>query len=137
MLCDIVPCGKKVLAKGMCGKHYQRYNRYGNPHVVKKKRGDTKPKGHENPSYEVLHGRIRAARGPAKEHRCVDCGGKARDWSYNHSGIGEYMAWSKVMGPLPASNDFYQYEPRCKLCHMIFDHNREVSHAEGLLPTAP
>ena len=97
MLCDIVPCGKKTEAKGMCNMHYMRVRRYGDPHFVKNKRN--KPRGHKNPSYETLHLRIRHKRGPAKESRCVDCGGKARDWSYNHSGIGVV---AKAVGSLTA-----------------------------------
>lgn len=30
-ICSIPDCGKPVIAKGFCGKHYQRMNKYGDP----------------------------------------------------------------------------------------------------------
>ncbi len=35
-ICSIPDCGKRVLARGWCGMHYQRWERYGDPnHVLK------------------------------------------------------------------------------------------------------
>jgi hypothetical protein len=35
----------------------------------------------ESPSYDVWHNRVKKARGPASDYRCIDCGGQAEDWS--------------------------------------------------------
>lgn len=32
--CMLPDCDREVKAKGYCGKHYQRWNRYGDPHIV-------------------------------------------------------------------------------------------------------
>jgi 5-methylcytosine-specific restriction endonuclease McrA len=32
--CNVSPCDRPVLAKGMCGKHYQRQAKHGDPRVV-------------------------------------------------------------------------------------------------------
>jgi hypothetical protein len=164
MLCDIVPCGKKVTAKKMCQTHYVRVKKHGSPYTLKRNPNPTavcsekgcggkhrskgycekhyfrfyrnetletviSEPGHKDPYYQVLHLRIGSARGPASSYECVDCGGPAREWSYNHSGIGQYQAWSQATDQyLPASNDIYQYDPRCTRCHKIFDGSRH----EGL-----
>jgi hypothetical protein len=151
MLCDIVPCGKKVKTKRMCDMHYQRVRKIGSPYLPKKvcsepncdtkhfgkgycekhylrmrRRGTLElphqPPGHDFPQYNTLHLRIYKARGAASEHPCVDCGEQAQEWAYNHSGAEEYLAWSQTDDKYyPASNDIYQYEPRCKSCHNTFD----------------
>jgi hypothetical protein len=67
--------------------------------------------------YVSAHKRVRAARGLARNHSCVDCGRPARHWSYDNtdpdalyeSGRGHY------------SLDPSRYEPRCPSCHKHFD----------------
>lgn len=70
--------------------------------------------------YLSAHDRIRRARGPAKTHSCVDCGGVAREWSYNG---GDPEQLFEVIGGsrLAYSLDIWRYSPRCKTCHARFD----------------
>jgi len=60
----------------------------------------------ESPSYDVWHNRVKKARGPASDHRCADCGGRAEDWSTAD----------------PGSNDVWtRFQPRCRKCHRRYD----------------
>ena len=60
----------------------------------------------EDPSDDVLHHRVRKARGPASGHACVDCGGAAEDWSTVD----------------PSSDDVWvRFQPRCRKCHRRYD----------------
>lgn len=52
------------------------------------------------------HERVVRARGRAAEHKCVDCGGDAKDWSQIHDTCGECIE---------------DYEPRCRRCHQKYD----------------
>lgn len=75
---------------------------------------------HADP-YNELHRRVVAAFGPAKDHKCIDCGDRAYDWTLNES---------KVTGPILTSgtsryapDDLEAYEPRCRRCHTLLDDN--------------
>jgi hypothetical protein len=60
----------------------------------------------DNPSYDVWHNRVKKARGPASDYPCVDCGGRAEDWSTAD----------------PVSNDVrIRFQPRCRKCHRRYD----------------
>jgi hypothetical protein len=60
--------------------------------------------------------------GSASLYPCVDCGGEAQDWSYDHTDpteltgegrhgmITQYSVWPEF------------YAPRCRKCHSVFDH---------------
>jgi len=59
-----------------------------------------------NPSYAVWHKRVQIARGPARDYACVDCGGRAADWSTVN----------------PSSDDVQvRFQPRCRKCHRSYD----------------
>lgn len=66
--------------------------------------------------YFGLHSRIRAARGPARNHDCVDCGKRARHWSYDLSD-----PTPVITDKLTFSLDVTRYEPRCVKCHSLHD----------------
>jgi 3-oxoacyl-[acyl-carrier protein] reductase len=58
------------------------------------------------PSADVLHHRVKKARGPASNYPCVDCGGPAQDWSTAD----------------PSSDDVWaRFQPRCRKCHRRYD----------------
>lgn len=61
----------------------------------------------EDPSYDTRHDRLRRARGKARVHACVDCGGPADEWSQVHGTDG-----------LNVETD---YVPRCKKDHHAYD----------------
>lgn len=75
----------------------------------------------ETAGYEAAHGRIETDRGPAAEYRCVDCGGSARHWSYDHTDPDERLGEGRWVGGLPYSLDPSHYSPRCVPCHKTFD----------------
>lgn len=58
------------------------------------------------PVYSTRHSRVLAARGRAVEQECVDCGGRAREWSQRHG----------TDGTAPS-----HYDPRCNPCHQKYD----------------
>ena len=130
-ICKIEDCGKPVHGRGMCSMHATRVRRHGSPDVVIHSRDNRKygPDHHhwqERPSYLAAHARVRTARGPAKLYACVQCGGKARHWSYNYT---DPTALTDERG-YEYSADPQHYSPRCVPCHGQFD----VDHRE--FPTA-
>ena len=60
----------------------------------------------EELSYGARHGRVVEAKGKAKNFPCIDCHGKACDWSQTHG--------TKGLDP-------EDYQPRCRSCHMKYD----------------
>lgn len=54
--------------------------------------------------------------GSAGRRVCVDCGGRAKHWSYNYTGAPKVTEESVLY-----TTDFADYSPRCFRCHMAFD----------------
>lgn len=50
-MCDIAGCDAKVVARGMCGKHYQRWYKYGDP-SIRKDRKDYLKRGSESAAFK-------------------------------------------------------------------------------------
>jgi hypothetical protein len=68
--------------------------------------------------YVVAHNTVKRVRGPARLHRCVDCGDRAVDWSYDNRAADERSdAYSRRAYSLNPDH----YEPRCRSCHTVFD----------------
>lgn len=67
--------------------------------------------------HQTLHRRIRRMRSPASEYTCA-CGQPAEQWSYNHSGHDEH---TDPVEHYVFSTDVWQYDPRCGICHLVFD----------------
>lgn len=107
-LCAADGCDEERRKTIYCAFHYQRV-RKGVPL-------DQPLRGGEHVKYAAVHLRVQAAKGKASEHRCVDCGAQAQEWSYNNSGIKEQQ---DATGRY--STDLDQYDPRCKPCHRRFD----------------
>lgn len=116
-LCSVESCGQKYYGRGYCEKHYNRWKTHGDPTVVLT---GGRPSLAGYPTFAGLHRRLYRARGRAAEHPCVDCGKRARDWSYKH---GDPNEKTQVIGgeTVPYSLNLDQYEPRCRACHMKFD----------------
>lgn len=75
-----------------------------------------------NPTYSAAHYRIKAAKGKASAHLCIDCGAQARDWSYDGQDPDELTGYSRVGGnPRAYSLDPDRYVPRCRKCHTAKD----------------
>lgn len=71
--------------------------------------------------YGAMHDRLRRDRGSASQRVCVDCGGPARHWSYDH--LDPEVLVDARLG-IPYSRKEEHYEPRCVPCHKLFDLNR-------------
>lgn len=70
-------------------------------------------------------------RGPASAHTCVDCGGPAAEWTYNHNEASREQE-EAVKGErghvsiLRFHPDPAYYSPRCRACHT--EQGRTVAH---------
>lgn len=85
---------------------------------------------HYAPTYERAHHRVKAIRGVARDHRCVDCGGKAEHWSFNNNP--EPSGFKDEDAKLyPFSMNPSDYDPRCVKCHSKFDNNQKLSQPAG------
>jgi hypothetical protein len=77
--------------------------------------------------YKTVHLRLKAERGPAKMHACVDCGRPARDWSHDNTGaMADAVGWYEG---LTYDTDPETYAPRCRSCHVKHDQQEEVVRA--------
>lgn len=112
----VADCGKpRKTLDGLCGMHHERLRKHGSPEI--------RIRGHwtgDAGTYAAVHQRLAAERGRAAEHRCVDCGHRAAQWSYSHAnGCGH-----RESDTGPYSVDLTDYEPRCVSCHKRFDLDR-------------
>lgn len=99
-------------------------------------RGNTKSCGCSRhtttPTYRSAHSRLTRTRGKASAHLCVDCGGPAHEWSYNHDDPEEFVTHKTRNGKhgerivtVHYSADPDHYSPRCRRCHIIHDQARQ------------
>lgn len=114
--CTIEGCNRPHQARGWCNTHYQRWRIHGDSGFVLKVRGET---GGVR-TYEAQHQWLKKTRGPARSHRCVECGGRAAHWAYDHQDPDE------LLGPthgrfLKYSTKAEHYQPMCVRCHWAFD----------------
>ena len=117
-LCEIEGCFEKHKSKGMCANHYHSYHHHGDP--LKAPRRPVP----EIPTYRALHQRLTTQKGKASDLDCVDCGGQAAEWSYNHKDPNEFIQtklWNENTIKCAYSIDLDYYEPRCKSDHISFD----------------
>lgn len=78
-------------------------------------------------TYGGIHQRVKRDRGVPSEHRCIDCGKQAQDWSYDHADLDELTSEKGA----PYSAHIEHYQPRCKSCHRIFDYAHARKEASG------
>lgn len=74
-------------------------------------------------TYRQVHGRLKRERGLASNQLCVDCGGPAVEWSFNHDIVdGRDWCWELYQGRwTPYSMLTVHYDPRCVSCHRLYD----------------
>jgi hypothetical protein len=77
--------------------------------------------GKDDVGYMGVHTRLREKFGPASFYDCVDCGGDARDWSYDGGAPDERRQECGQMEGTVYSLDFSFYSPRCRTCHHQYD----------------
>lgn len=111
--CEVEGCERRHDARGMCSLHRARWARHGDPLVA-----IYASKGSTDITYSAAHRRITALFGKATEQDCVDCGGPASQWSFDHDA--EIVRVDDNRG-FPYSPDPSFYNPRCIPCHRIYD----------------
>lgn len=80
--------------------------------------------------YRAAHIRVDTARGKSKEHDCVDCGGKASEWSLSDEA--QHVHYSREKDGAIYSLNVYDYQARCRPCHRKYDGwSREVEYDGG------
>lgn len=130
-VCSIEDCDRPMEAGGLCGLHYMRKYRHGDPMVrLPTVAEQPQPVGADHPSwkgenigYSGAHMRLRRARGLATNLTCIDCLGPAEHWSFNHSTPLDRTLTAKE-GPYSANVD--DWDPRCVSCHKRYDLNRDA-----------
>ena len=120
-LCAVDDCGGDQYRREFCNKHYRRWMKHGTTDTAIPTRGsDNHQWVGDNVSYRALHTRLKAARGPAKNHQCVDCDQTASHWTYDNSDPDE--KFSKI--GTAYSTDLSRYQPRC------IEHHRRLDFAK-------
>lgn len=118
--CKVDGCDRLSVAHAMCAVHYSRWYAYGDP-LHKPRIGGRKRTAPAN--YEQVHYRLRKERGVARLLTCVECGGPADEWSYDHGDPGEQVSESG-----PWSPNISAYSPRCVACHRAYDAQPQEDH---------
>lgn len=121
--CSVDGCEGQHEARGWCRTHYLRWKRTGDPLYVtppQKGAAHAQWKGSDI-DYLGAHNRVRRAKGKASQFSCVKCGGKARDWAYDHGDPDELVGMTGPQAGMPYSLDLERYQPMCKPCHNTFD----------------
>lgn len=132
--CSVEKCENRAKSNSygaMCIKHAWRLKNWGStddrarppPNYAKQ---DRNPRWTgDDCSYSAVHQRVHKIFGKAAEHQCVDCGGLAAEWSYNHGCPQERTEWATRSDGrshlFPYSPYIEMYSPRCKACHTEFD----------------
>src|SRR6516162_9895739 len=99
-----------VACKSGCTcKRHKYYSRSCEPGCTCGRHNDVMP-GNNELHTKTIHSRIVAERGKASKHDCVDCGKQARDWTHIYD---------------TERGDIYNYEPKCRSCHVAVDGNFE------------
>lgn len=104
-------CERRPRARGHCASHYNILMGYSKGGGRQGKRGYKK----QVIGYRAAHKRVEAIKGKATEHRCVDCGGTAREWSLDlKDNTLEEEGKEYSLNPL-------DYKARCAPCHRAYD----------------
>ena len=119
--CEVAGCERKHEANGLCNMHWLRMRDHGSLELPE----PTVYYGSEHPAwkgsevtYPPAHTRVVRARGSASLHICINCGGQAQDWAYDHDDFNE-LTCAKT-GRL-YSGDVEHYRPLCRPCHKRID----------------
>lgn len=116
--CVIDGCQRERHVQGLCVFHDRRVKKGGHPDFTGKPPG--RPLKGEHPTWAAIHKRLFRKRGAASSYSCVDCGGKAREWSYD--GLDPDQLIDRARGwELAYSLELSHYVPRCSSCHRLLD----------------
>lgn len=142
--CEVAGCQRPHEGKGYCHSHYRRFRLYGNP-LHSEPRGPrpldappslapaprlraVSPRWKTAVGYTTAHRRVALTRGPASAQTCVDCGERARQWSYEHNCPQE----RRDRRGRAYSADPTRYAARCIPCHTAFDAARRRQAFDAL-----
>lgn len=133
--CKVDGCNEKHCSKGYCNTHYRRQLKRGTTDPIER----TYPLGTEHhnwvkvPSYPLMHRRIDRKRGVAATHRCVRCGERALQWSYDHMDPNELTSLDGLSAGCVYSLNIDRYQAMCRSCHAADDsaHRRETGVKYG------
>ena len=106
--CIVDGCDHLRYAKDVCDRHYQRLRKYGTLDL---------PEREGSATYNAVHLRIRAQRGPAKDNTCP-CGAAAEHWAYVR---GDDQSVRYDERGRPYSIDLSRYVALCRTCHRRMD----------------
>jgi hypothetical protein len=131
--CEVDGCDRTGrLKRGMCGLHYKRFQRRGDPLVggptprpYGTRGGGRKPSSDGSVGYSGIHSRVVRERGPASGHACWSCGQPAEHWAYDHEDPDARI--DARDGAYSQSIDHYY--PMCQKCHVRFDAYPGMSRA--------
>jgi hypothetical protein len=130
-VCEIEGCDRPAnvpgTGRGWCQAHYRRWQNWGD--VNAPIRRTYMPPGDE-PGYVTMHVKVSKARGRASDHVCIDCGERAKQWSYDHTDDNGLIGSNAGRDNLSYSLDVDRYEPRCVSCHAAFDKRRRDGSKE-------
>lgn len=124
--CKVDGCLEPADSLGWCKPHYDRWRRCGDPTWVFELRDDV--------GYTAAHDRVRRRLGRPRNHRCVDCGGQAAHWSYDHSDPKERFFTARGGYLIPYSVDPERYRPMCVSCHKRHDLHALAVRRKGNRP---
>lgn len=125
--CEIEGCEKKHEAKGMCGMHYRRVYRYGDPHFLhhEQRGGNHGTRNAEGTygTYNQIHRRMHRYYGDAGEFDCSICFEPAQTWALIKEWVPEgELLWGKEHGwDVPYSVEPAHYLTLCKEHHNKLD----------------
>lgn len=74
----------------------------------------------QNPGYDAIHERLKAARGPAKNYTCAACAEQAQHWAHLPGDPDERIGTKRGFD-VPMSVDLGFYLPLCRSCHRSLD----------------
>lgn len=100
--CAVIGCDRPHAAQGYCSRHYWMWWQHGEP---------------EPGSYHFAHKKIYRLRGKAADYPCEHCGGRAREWAYDHQDPAE----RRLPSGMPFSVDPWHYLALCTKCHKALD----------------
>ena len=113
-ICGVEGCDQPMRKRGWCAGHYSQWRRFGEVRPFEYKWGEG--------GYVSTHNLIRRRRGKASRFTCVDCGGPAEEWSYDHNDPEERTGMHGGH-EVTFSRNPDCYSPRCVRCHRIYDEN--------------
>lgn len=103
--CSVEDCSGRHYARGLCGRHWKNFSRYGDAEA----------------NYAAAHAKARKRWGDASANRCVRCGGQAKDLAYQHT-AGENELRTPKGSPFSMNPE--DYAPMCGICHSALDRSK-------------